>query len=150
LGVIFAGKWRTTGYKTAFKGGFLAAMVMVLVLIPWAIRNYTVFHHFVFLATQDGITLYSSYWPPRVGSKPIWGNLAGKDDPVVAEAFKLGDEVMVSDYLKAKTINRLEDNPSYFFQLWPSKLISLLAPFDWETFPHPAGKSRSFNWGYVV
>jgi hypothetical protein len=51
--------------------------------------------------------------------------------------------------LKRETINRLRAEPLYFFRLWPSKLMSLLAPFDWEIFPHSAGASRSFNWGYV-
>ena len=27
--------------------------------------------------------------------------------------------------------------------------VFLMAPFDWEIFPHPAGASRSFNWAYV-
>lgn len=150
LGVILVEKWRTAGYASAFRSVFLAVIAMTFVLTPWAIRNYAVFHRFVPLATQDGITLYSSYWPPSVGPKLIWGNLAGEDDPVVAAAAKSGDEVMVSEYLKRETINRLKAEPFYFFRLWPSKLISLLAPFDWETFPHPPGKSRSFNWGYVL
>jgi 4-amino-4-deoxy-L-arabinose transferase-like glycosyltransferase len=149
LGAILLNKWRIDGRAKAFKCVFIASSAMALILAPWAFRNYTVFHRFEPLATQGGIGLYASYWPPRTGSKLIWGNLPGAEDPVVAAAFKTGDEVTASEYLKRETINRLRAEPLYFFRLWPSKLMSLLAPFDWEIFPHSAGASRSFNWGYV-
>jgi hypothetical protein len=149
LGAILLTKWRTGGIANSFKCVSLSAMVMAVILSPWAVRNYAVFHRLAPLATQDGIGLYASYWPPRNGSKLIWGALPREEDPVVAAAARTGDEVTASEYLKRETINRLWAEPSYFFQLWPSKLTSLLAPFDWETFPHSAGASRSFNWGYV-
>jgi hypothetical protein len=149
LGAILLNKWRVDGRANAFKCVLLAALAMALIMAPWAVRNYAVFHRLAPLATQDGIGLYASYWPPKNGSKLIWGNLPGIEDPVVAAAAKSGNEVAVSEYLKRETINRLKAEPLYFFRLWPSKLISLLAPFDWEIFPHSAGASRSFNWGYV-
>jgi 4-amino-4-deoxy-L-arabinose transferase-like glycosyltransferase len=149
LGAILLTKWRTGGIANSFKCVSLSAMAMAVILSPWAVRNYAVFHRLAPLATQDGIGLYASYWPPRNGSKLIWGTLPREEDPVVAAAARTGDEVTASEYLKRETINRLGAEPSYFFQLWPSKLTSLLAPFDWETFPHSAGASRSFNWGYV-
>lgn len=145
---ILVTKWRTGGMATSFKCVSLSALAMAIILSPWAVRNYVVFHRLAPLATQDGIGLYASYWPPKNGSKLIWGSLPGEEDPVVAAAGT-GDEVAASEYLKRETINRLSAEPLYFFQLWPSKMISLLAPFDWETFPHSAGASRSFNWGYV-
>lgn len=149
LGAILLNKWRADGGAKAFKSVFLALSAMAFILAPWGVRNYMVFHRLAPLATQDGITLYSSYWPPRNGSRLIWGSLQGLEDPVVAAAATAGDEVAVSEFLKRETINRLKAEPLYFFRLWPSKLISLLAPFDWEIFPHSAGASRSFNWGYV-
>jgi len=150
LGLILLAKWRAEGFAKAFRCVLPVMLATVFTLTPWVIRNYVVFHRLAPLTAQDGITLYASYWPPRVGSKPIWGNLPGEEDPAVAAAFRTGDEMAVSEYLKRETINRLKVEPLYFFRLWPSKLISLLAPFDWETFPHPPGAARSFNWGYVL
>jgi 4-amino-4-deoxy-L-arabinose transferase-like glycosyltransferase len=149
FGAVLLIRWRTGGMANAFKCVSLAAMAMAIILAPWAARNYAVFHRLAPLSTQDGIGLYSSYWPPRNGSKLIWGTLPREEDPVVAAAVRTGDELTASEYLKMETINRLRAEPLYFFRLWPSKLIFLLAPFDWETFPHSAGASRSFNWGYV-
>jgi hypothetical protein len=149
LGALLLTKWRTGGIANSFKCVSLSAMATAVILSPWAIRNYAVFHCFEPLSTQDGIALYSSYWPPRKGSKLIWGSLSREEDPVVIADAGTGAEVAVSGYLKRETINRLMAEPLYFFRLWPSKLIFLLAPFDWETFPHSAGASRSFNWGYV-
>jgi 4-amino-4-deoxy-L-arabinose transferase-like glycosyltransferase len=150
FGAVLLIRWRTVGIANAFRCVSIAALPMAIILAPWVVRNYAVFHRLAPLATQDGITLYSSYWPPRNGSKLIWGTLRGEEDPVVAAAARKGDEVAVSEYLKRETINRLMAEPLYFFRLWPSKFIFLLAPFDWETFPHSAGASRSLNWGYLI
>ncbi|MGH9878033.1 MAG: glycosyltransferase family 39 protein [Nitrososphaerales archaeon] len=150
IGLVLFVKWRAEGFAKAFRSVLPVTLAVVFTLAPWVIRNYMVFHRLAPLATQDGIGLYASYWPPRAGSKLIWGNLPGEEDPAVAAAFKTGDEMAVSEYLKRETINRLKAGPLYFFRLWPSKLTSLLAPFDWETFPHPPGAARSFNWGYVL
>lgn len=32
----------------------------------------------------------------------------------------------------------------------PSKLASLLVPFDWEVYPHALGTTRSINFGYLL
>jgi 4-amino-4-deoxy-L-arabinose transferase-like glycosyltransferase len=123
---------------------------MLLVLLPWGVRNYLLFGRIVPVATQDGMALYASYWPPHAGSKRIWGNLPGAEDPAVAAAARARDEAAVSDQLRTVTIRRLREQPGYFFRLIPAKLISLAAPFDWEWFPHRAGSSRSVNLGYVI
>lgn len=133
----------------------LATLLLVVcgigaALVPWTARNYGVFHRFVLIATQDGITFYASYWPPQRDGKLIWGSLPGEEDPVVAEAAKSGDEVSVSKYLMSASVERLRQNPGFFFRLIPSKLIALVVPLDWETFPHAAGASRSFNPVYVL
>lgn len=123
---------------------------LVLVMAPVAIRNYRLFHRFIPIATQDGVTFYSSYWPPQKNGKLVWGNLASDDDPVVRESKNQGDEAQVSQYYNRITTGRLRNDPGHFFRVLPSKLISLAAPFDWEWFPHRAGYSRSFNWAYVL
>jgi 4-amino-4-deoxy-L-arabinose transferase-like glycosyltransferase len=128
----------------------LAIAGFSVALMPWTIRNYRVFHRFVPVATQDGLTLYASYWPPQKDGKLIWGTLPDTSDPAVAAAAQTGDEVSASKYLSAVTKQRLRENPGYFFRLIPSKLISLVVPLDWEIFPHAAGSTRSLNVGYLL
>lgn len=137
--------WRQLTAATAIG---LAAFVVVMT--PWTIRNYRVFHRFVPVATQDGLTLYASYWPPQKDGKLIWGTLPDASDPVVAQAERSGNEVEASKYLSDVTKHRLRETPGYFFRLIPAKLIALVVPLDWEIFPHDAGQSRSVNYGYLL
>lgn len=123
---------------------------LLLLMLPWTARNYTVFRRFVPIATQDGLTFYASYWPPERNGRLTWGALPGGEDPAVAEAARAGDEVAVSKQLQAVALGRLREHPGRFFSVIPSKLISLAAPFDWELFPHAAGQTRSLNPVYVL
>jgi 4-amino-4-deoxy-L-arabinose transferase-like glycosyltransferase len=126
------------------------AVMFTLTLVPWTIRNYRAFHEFIPIATQDGLTLYGSYWPPQQNGKRIWGSLPGDEDPAIVAAAQTGNEVSASRYLQRVTLERLRENPSFFFSLIPSKLASLLVPLDWEVFPHAPGTTRSLNIGYLL
>lgn len=146
--MLFAWKcgWR---WQRIVMSVLLIAGATSAVLLPWTARNYRLFHR-PLLATQDGMTLYSSYWPPQRGGKLIFGNLAGDDDPIWVAAKQAGDEAMVSKQMQAITFERLRQHPGYFFRLLPSKFLSLMVPYDWEWFPHAAGSSRSLNPVYVL
>ncbi|MDR3639320.1 MAG: glycosyltransferase family 39 protein [Isosphaeraceae bacterium] len=128
----------------------LAVLSMLLTLTPWIVRNYSAFHHFVPIATEDGITLYISYWPVRVGDKPIWGNVPGTEDPVVAEAYRAETEVGMSRHLRGVALGRLRKDPAHALKLVPIKLLNLLVPLDWEIIPHRARAGRSVNYGYIA
>jgi len=90
-------------------------VAFIVTLLPWTIRNYRVFHHVVPIATQDGLTLYGSYWPPERNSRLIWGTLPGDEDPAIRTAEQTGDEVSASTYLNQLTRQRLRENPAFFF-----------------------------------
>lgn len=130
----------------------LAALLACLLagVAPWLYRNYRVFGRFPVLTTQVGITLYASYWPPRVAGKPIWGDLPGREDPRVAEAYSLPTELDASSDLVAATMAGLRKDPILALRLLPRKLSGLLAPFDWEWFPKASGDSRRLNVGYLL
>jgi 4-amino-4-deoxy-L-arabinose transferase-like glycosyltransferase len=147
--LLFALKHRWQWQRSVILMVLICSAICV-VLLPWTARNYQLFHRPVLIATQDGITLYSSYWPPQRGGKLIWGNLAGHEDPVVAAALRAGDELAVSNRLRTATVERLRQQPGHFFRVLPPKLLSLMAPFDWEWFPHSPGTSRSPNAIYVL
>ena len=90
-------------------------VAFVVTLLPWTIRNYRVFHHVIPVATQDGLTLYGSYWPPERNSRLIWGTLPGDEDPAIQASEQSGDEVSQSTYLNQLTRQRLRENPGFFF-----------------------------------
>ncbi|HEV2861479.1 MAG TPA: glycosyltransferase family 39 protein [Pyrinomonadaceae bacterium] len=136
-------------WRRALATAALAGAAMGLLILPWAVRNYRLFGKPV-LATQDGLTFYSSYWPPERDGRFIWGTLPGREDPAVVEAEGAGDEAAVSDRLRAVALGRLRERPGHYFRLLPSKFLSLLAPFDWETFPHAPGSTRSANPVYAL
>ena len=151
LGLVFIW-WRS---RSLNRGQLIAPLLVmsiafVVTLLPWTVRNYRVLHQFIPIATQDGITLYASYWPPQHNGKLIWGTLPGNEDPVIQAAAKIGDEAVASRHLQQVTFERLRANPSFFFRLIPSKLASLLVPFDWEVFPHAPRTTRSINVGYLL
>lgn len=125
------------------------AVAFIVTLLPWAIRNYRVYHQPISIATQDGLTLYGSYWPPEKNDRLIWGTLPGYEDPAIRAALETGDEVLASKYLNQITAQRLREDPAIFLRLIPSKLASLLVPLDWEIFAHAPGTTRSLNIGYL-
>jgi 4-amino-4-deoxy-L-arabinose transferase-like glycosyltransferase len=151
LGLIFI-SWRTQrlNSKPLLVPLLVLTAALGVTLVPWTARNYHVFHRWVPVATQDGIALYASYWPPRANGKLIWGTLPGPEDPVIVAAAQAGDEVAASKYLQQVTLQRLREEPLLFFRLIPSKVISLLVPLDWEIFPHAPGTTRSINVGYLL
>ena len=142
--------WKRRAGAGAYASLGAVVLALVLVLLPWEVRNYRVFGRVVPLTTNDGITLYGAYWPPLSGAKRIYGNVPGMEDPAIAEASRAGDEADVSAYLRRLTVERLRQNPRYYFQLIPEKLFYMVAPVDWETFPRPDGSQRSFNVGYAL
>jgi 4-amino-4-deoxy-L-arabinose transferase-like glycosyltransferase len=148
--LIVAVRRKSDNWKRLCTGLLLALVAFMVVLTPWTVRNYRVFHRFVPVATQEGLTLYGSYWPPVKNGKFIWGTLPGIEDPVIATANKSPDEAAASKYLQRTTVERLRDQPTYFFRVIPSKMISLLVPLDWEILTHPIGTGRKVNWGYIL
>src|SRR5581483_2915405 len=50
--------WLIWGRHISWKQAILLPAMMVLVLIPWGVRNYVVFHHAIFTETLAGYNLY--------------------------------------------------------------------------------------------
>ena len=116
LGIlIIRWKSRSLNWSQALAPLLVMAAVFGLTLLPWTIRNYGVFHEVIPVATQDGITLYGSYWPPQRNGKLIWGTLPGTEDPAIVAASQTGDEASASRYLRQVTLTRLRENPGFFF-----------------------------------
>jgi 4-amino-4-deoxy-L-arabinose transferase-like glycosyltransferase len=151
FGLIFI-RWRSRSlnWNQLVAPLLVLVIALVLTLLPWTIRNYQVFHQWIPIATQDGLTLYGSYFPPQKNGKLIWGSLPGTEDPAIVASAQTGTEAGASKYLNNLTRQRLREDPGLFFHLIPPKLLSLLVPLDWETFPHSPGTTRSLNVAYLL
>jgi 4-amino-4-deoxy-L-arabinose transferase-like glycosyltransferase len=113
--LIVRWKSRSVNWNQFVAPVLVMTLAFVLTLMPWAIRNYRVFHQLIPVATQDGLTLYGSYWPPQRNGKLIWGTLPGTEDPAIVAAAKTGDEVSASKFLQQLTQQRLREHPGFFF-----------------------------------
>ena len=151
FGLVFI-RWRSRSlnWNQLIAPLLVLAITLLMTLLPWTMRNYRVFHQLIPIATQDGLTLYASYWPPQKNGKLIWGTLPGIEDPAIAAAAQTGDEAKAARYLNDLTRQRLLNDPGLFFRLIPSKMMSLLVPLDWEVFPHAPGSTRTLNVGYLL
>lgn len=116
LGLVIV-RWRSrsVNWNQLVAPILVLTLAFLLTLTPWVIRNYRVFHQLIPVATQDGLTLYGSYWPPQRNGKLIWGTLPGTEDPAIVDAAKTGDEVSASRFLRQLTQQRLRENPGFFF-----------------------------------
>jgi 4-amino-4-deoxy-L-arabinose transferase-like glycosyltransferase len=115
LGVVII-RWRSrsVNWNQLVEPILIMTLAFVLTLTPWAIRNYRVFHQLIPVATQDGLTLYGSYWPPQRNGKLIWGTLPGTEDPAIVAATTIGDEASASRFLRQLTQQRLREHPGFF------------------------------------
>jgi 4-amino-4-deoxy-L-arabinose transferase-like glycosyltransferase len=107
--------------------------VIVLMTIPWAIRNYLVYHQFLLLNSNAGYALYASN-NPNLGTDwsndevvvPVPAELAGKNEAELSQALtQIGIGYIVADpqrYLWLTLDKTLE-----YFKFWPSRASSGLS-----------------------
>ena len=119
----------------------LILLVLSFSLMPWAIRNYNVYHKFAPTSVEGGFGFYSSYCP----ANGIFGLNAASDDPVVIEGFKIASPVLRSKYFVKKTWDFIVNNPKKIIMSEAKKIIYFWAPFDWEIVGN-----RWFNLAYVL
>lgn len=104
----------------------IPVVVMSLMILPWTIRNYLVYDHFLLLNSNAGYAFYASN-NPNMGSDwrndlvviPVPRELAGQNEAQLDRALtKRGFEFIVSDpkrYLWLTLDKSLE-----YFRFWPS------------------------------
>lgn|GEM_PF-2072565 len=102
--------------------------VWVVVLAPWAIRNYRVWHHFV-LMTTPGTTIYSAWFPPA----PLaFGRMA--DDDISRRANQITDHFEQDRFYLKATAKRILEEPGLALTTTLQKYAFFVMPFDWEFF----------------
>lgn len=125
-------------------GNILVIFICFLApIIPWTIRNWTVFHEFVPISTNVGINLYSSYFPPK-------GKLFGFTavDKNTVHASTLNSEPEQSRFLLYKTLERIKEfTVIQIVKLEILKFTYFWVPLDWEII----GKGRyNIVYGFLL
>lgn len=116
-------------------GVFLISMA--LVLSPWVIRNYLVFHRFIPVSAGAGDTLY-------LGNNPKASILANEmSDPMFPPGMGRIDK---SHYVQKLALKYIVENPGRFVQLALQRLYYYWSP----EFPTYSIKHKVFNYlGYL-
>jgi 4-amino-4-deoxy-L-arabinose transferase-like glycosyltransferase len=136
--------------RRAMIARFAGAIVLALLLLsPWVIRNHRLFGGWT-LATEQGITLYISYWPVNSNGKIVWGNEPPANDPRVASIVGSTNEVVASGRLTSYTLTAIGHNPGLALRLAPVKIETLLIPKDYEMIPGSAPAVLRYEFIFVL
>lgn len=117
------------GRGRRWRAALALTVAYALTLTPWALRNAHAVGSPVPVATQGGLTLYSSWFPP---DGTVFGLLA--DDDVTRGAAGLS-ETEQSRYFTAATVEGLAEEPGRIPRLLALKVLYLIVPLDWEVLP---------------
>lgn len=134
---LFARERRALLSTAAVLGGVL------LVALPWTIRNYSHFNDFVPLTTHGGLSLFNCYILPPQGFGYSPDGLAGD------EYTQLVDEVSRSRYLNRKTLEYVKQNPLAVAKLIAMKSLFLIYPFDGYWYAVSLGSKYNIFWGIL-
>ncbi|MBN2288302.1 MAG: glycosyltransferase family 39 protein [Candidatus Glassbacteria bacterium] len=133
--------------KAAVSAAALYLGVLVLVQVPWVVRNCVVMGHFIPTSTASGAVLYSGNMP-RQGK--IFGYNLREHELDPEERYILGlPEVEQDKALRRLAVEGLKKKPpAEWVRLFSLKLLFFWMPFDWEVLGHPEG---IFNpWFFLV
>lgn len=125
-----------------YKKILICLLSFIFLISLWAIRNYLIFHKFIYTSTQTGITLYSAYHPK---DEKIFGLNA--DDTTFKESEKIDSEVWRNDFLIKKTVESIKKAPQKLYKYLPLKMLNFLSVFDWEIL----GQGRyNFSFAFIL
>jgi len=100
----------------------LVYVMMACVLVPWAVRNTTVFGELVLISTNGNSILLAGNNPSANG-KPI------EDDPYYKKRnFSVEDQVAANKRARQLAIEWISSNPKRFLELIPLKIFYAWAP----------------------
>ena len=122
--VAFLDDWSIkNGARAAVRAGAVLAVALVVVT-PWAWRNYDVFGKAV-LSTNGGNALLEGNNPSVIGD--YWNDTS--HDPLYKQAqWSVEDQMGADLRARALAIGWIRDNPGQFLGLMPKKIFRLWAP----------------------
>ena len=142
LMVAVVALWLVAGHfrRQVLLGGAGVLLVVVLALLPWALRNQRVTGHLCWLTHRGGISLYDGVGPQAQGDS----NLGGiKQMPAVRGL----DEVQWNRYFMHESLKAMRDDPGRILRLALVKWSRMWNPLpNVETYRSPFVRLISAAW----
>ena len=121
--------------------------VVGLVLAPWMIRNYLVFHTFVPVSTTGGLNLYGQYHPNNVdgfGANVMQEFILPEEGRLQALGMSEGE---MTNYFLRKGLGFIRDYPGHALRLFIRRILLYMDP---RTMLYKdGGKRQIVTWGYL-
>jgi 4-amino-4-deoxy-L-arabinose transferase-like glycosyltransferase len=120
--------WVWLSYST-FRKRFLACVtlvvVIILVLVPWIIRNFVVFGEFIWISTNGGVTFWAGNNALATGGwiEPSPATWVGPDPPTDLRGWPGLKETESEARFRSAALDWIRSHPGAFLRLLPRKLI---------------------------
>lgn len=131
--------------KAFLKSAAVLSAGIILILLPWSIRNYSKLNAFIPLSNIGGISLYSSYVLPERGF-----GYALSPESIGEEYQKLQNETERNKYLISKTVNYIAKHPLRTAKLTLLKPLYFFYPFDGYWYPFSFGSKYNIFFGIIL
>src|SRR3990172_2718634 len=111
----------------------LPIVVIALLIAPWTVRNYLIYHQFLPLNSNAGYAFYASNnpnlgtdWRNELVVVPVPKELVGQNEAKLNQALTLkGFEFIIADPLRYLWLNL--DKTLEYFKFWPSSDSSIIS-----------------------
>jgi 4-amino-4-deoxy-L-arabinose transferase-like glycosyltransferase len=118
--------WELKGRNGRWWHFILPIIVIVLLIVPWTIRNYLIYDQFLPLNSNAGYALYASNnpnlttdWQNEEVVVPIPAELTGQNEAELNNALtRMGIEFIAADPIRYLRLNL--DKSLEYFKFWPS------------------------------
>lgn len=119
---IWVARQRLRALSRVTAMGAALALGVACIVLPWTVRNYSVFHQVILVSTNGGRTFLS-------GNNPeARGDYTPNSPLMAAVRFSVADQVAANERAYALGLAWIRDNPIRFLELIPMKIWRLWAP----------------------
>lgn len=118
--------WSLHALKPAIIRALAVSAIMLAVVSPWTLRNYTVFGEFILVSTNGGQSLLAGNNPSVVGD--YRHDFSDKDPVFKQVGFSVDDQVAADKRAGQLAKQWILENPGAFIGLMPKKFFRLWGP----------------------
>jgi hypothetical protein len=124
--IAFLKDWTISAAKPAILRAAAIFVLMLAVVTPWTLRNYSIFGDFILVSTNGGVTLLSGNNPSVVGD---YRNDYSEADPLFKQAgFSTANQVAADKHARRLAQQWILENPGDFIGLIPKKFFRFWGP----------------------
>lgn len=138
------------GWRRSVTAGAVVAATAVAVIVPWTVRNYSVFHTFVPISTQGGISLW-------LGANPYsHGDIINCPEmrPEQYELLQIEDEIERDREARRRALEYIRAHPLRWLGIAPAKVYFMYQKDEdglYTSFTkYVDGKPAFHTWEYAI